>query len=155
MIGVSRRPTGGGSVRSGGGHFAHVAGRPYRWNHDLLRADVETILGDLFQEPAEPVGVGPIPLTGRARLLPPAPNPFNPRVELRFVLSRTGRARLEVHDLRGRRVRTILDEELPAGEFSRTWDGRDDQGGPVASGVYTVRLRVGGTHDLRKVTLVR
>jgi len=90
-----------------------------------------------------------------ARLLAPTPNPFNPRTTLTFTLERPGPVRLEVFDLAGRFVRTVVDSpSLPAGRHERTWDGRDARGRSVASGVYSVRLRAGATNDVRRVTLV-
>lgn len=91
-----------------------------------------------------------------ARLSAPHPNPFNPRTTLRFDLARSGRVALEVHDLRGRRVRTLDLGTASAGVHDVVWDGRDDEQRDLASGVYLVRLVVdGATADFRKATLVR
>jgi hypothetical protein len=153
-IGVWEHPAGGGSLRHSGGHFAFVSGRPYRWEHGALRQNTETILSSLFGEPAAPTAAPSSP-TLETRLLSSAPNPFNPRVRIRFSLRRPQRLRLEIFDLRGRRVRTLLDEVRPRGEGSALWDGTDDAGHSVASGVYTVRMRTADGQDRRKITLVR
>jgi hypothetical protein len=85
-----------------------------------------------------------------------APNPFNPSTELRFTLPRTGRVGLEIVDVRGRRVRTLLDEVRPAGDHAVRWQGRDGAGRPVASGVYQALLRVDGERRQRlPLTLVK
>lgn len=96
----------------------------------------------------------PLPL--RVALHPNAPNPFNPRTELAFDLPAANRARLALYDVAGRRVRVLVDRELPAGAYRTAWDAQDDRGRPVASGVYLARLEVAGQSPVaRKLTLVR
>ena len=84
-----------------------------------------------------------------------APNPFNPRTELAFALASPVDAVLTIHDVRGRLVRRLLDRPLPAGRHAVRWDGRDDRGRAMASGVYLARLEAAGTVRERKLTLVR
>ena len=97
----------------------------------------------------------PSRLEARVRLRAPSPNPFNPRTRIRFSLDRGAVVRMDVHDTAGRRVRTLLDG-VPrmAGEHSVVWNGADDRGRRVASGVYTVRLRAADAVATRRVTLV-
>ncbi len=68
------------------------------------------------------------------------PYPFNPSTTLSFALSSEGPVLLTVHDIAGRRVRTLVNGERPAGELRMDWNGRNDAGRPVAGGVYLVRL---------------
>jgi hypothetical protein len=83
------------------------------------------------------------------------PNPFNASVEFGFELERSSTVRLDVHDLRGRCVRHLWSGTVPAGGRWIGWDGRDDAGDLVASGVYVGRLvRGDGTVSVRKVALV-
>ena len=90
------------------------------------------------------------------RLLPNHPNPFNPLTVITFELDRDGPVRLEVFDLSGRRVRSILDStHTPAGRYVRTWDGLDDRGRAQPSGVYLYRLSGGTETAGRRMTLVR
>ncbi len=88
-------------------------------------------------------------------LHPVFPNPFNPVATVRFDLARPGRARLTVYDLAGRRVRTLCDDGLPAGAYTRVWDGRDDRGQPSPSGTYYARLAVDGVGVMQKMALIR
>jgi len=74
------------------------------------------------------------------RALIGAPNPFARATELSFRLPAREAVRLEFFDVGGRRVRRLLDGEAPAGESRIAWDGRDDQGAPVAPGLYLARL---------------
>jgi len=81
------------------------------------------------------------------------PNPFNPRTTVSFDLSSAGRAVLEAFDLRGRRVATLLDAELPAGSHAAVWDGGAGEP-PPAAGAYLLRLRTSGATRTARVTLV-
>lgn len=90
-----------------------------------------------------------------ARLARAYPNPFNPSVAIEAVLPRAGRARITIHDARGRLVRTLLDRDLPAGATSVGWDGRDGKGAAAAAGVYLVRLSTADGDDSAKVVMVR
>ena len=98
---------------------------------------------------------GDIASAGVPALLSAAPNPFNPRTRLSFELDRAGQLRIELYDLAGRRVATLLDEARPAGRVEVTWDGRDSSGRGVASGTYFARATTGGRTATAKLTLVR
>jgi len=89
------------------------------------------------------------------RLLPNAPDPFNPLTTLRFVLSVSARVQLEIFDVRGRRVVELVNGRYPAGEFSVNWSGRDSDGRNLASGAYYARLTGQGQIDTERLLLVR
>lgn len=84
-----------------------------------------------------------------------APNPFNPVTRIRWDVARPGPVRVTVHDLRGRRVRTLASGHHDAGTFTADWRGDDDAGRTLAAGVYVVRLEAPGRVDARKVTLLK
>jgi len=88
-----------------------------------------------------------------------APNPFGKETLLRYELARAGHVRLEIYDVAGRRVATLVDRGLPAGRHGVTWSGTNDLGIDVASGVYFARLvgAGGGESPARilKLQLVR
>jgi hypothetical protein len=85
-----------------------------------------------------------------------APNPFNPLTTLRLRTASAGPVQLGVFDLHGRLVKSLLRDDLPAGEHTVTWNGRDALGRPVASGVYFVRLRTADGEQLgRKLLLAK
>lgn len=96
-----------------------------------------------------------VPVLAGARLFQNNPNPFNPSTEIAFELPTAGRVRLAIHDLRGRLVRVLVDGELEAGRQSAMWDGRDESGRSMASGVYTYRLDSAAETQQRTMTLVR
>lgn len=84
-----------------------------------------------------------------------APNPFNPSTRVTFSLAQSGPAVIDVLDLQGRLVRTLLSDAVAAGERTVEWDGRDDAGRPVASGAYLARLRSGGQVATHKMVLAK
>jgi hypothetical protein len=83
------------------------------------------------------------------------PNPFNPQTTVEFDLAADLPVRLTIHDVRGVCVRTLVDAQLPRGRQTVVWDGRDNGGQSVASGIYMVRFAAGDIHEMRKVTLLK
>jgi len=83
------------------------------------------------------------------------PNPFNPLTTITYSLPVAGPASLQVYDLQGRLVRTLVAGWLPAGECRVSWDGRDQQGAAVAAGTYTLRLESGPQAQVTKVLLLK
>ncbi len=86
-------------------------------------------------------------------LAPGHPNPFNPSTTVSFALPTEIAVVLTIHDVTGQRVRTLLQQQvLPPGGHARTWDGRDDEGRVLPSGVYIARLAtVQGVHAQKLV----
>jgi hypothetical protein len=83
------------------------------------------------------------------------PNPFNPRTTIDFSLPRAGFAQLTVYDVTGKRIRTLLNENLPAGDHQVVWDGKDGAGRNLASGTYFCRLEAGGKALSLKMLLLK
>jgi len=90
-----------------------------------------------------------------AFLAPAAPNPFGGVTEAELFLAEAGPATVAVYDVRGRRVATILDTNLSAGNHRVSWDGRDRNGEALSSGVYFMRLQAAGQTQVRKLALTR
>ena len=89
-------------------------------------------------------------------LAPCSPNPFNPMTTINFAVPlHAGLVRLEIFDVRGQKVRTLAEESLPAGQHSRVWNGRTDDGRQVASGVYFYRLSGRDFTQTRKMVAVQ
>jgi hypothetical protein len=84
----------------------------------------------------------------------PSPNPFTSRSMIRFAMPAAQAVQVTVYDIRGHRVRVLLDDVMPAGAHETAWDGRDAQGGQLASGTYFVRLQSGGRVLTRRLSLV-
>lgn len=83
------------------------------------------------------------------------PNPFNPQVTIAFRLRESAHVRAAIHDLLGRRVRTLHQGSLDAGRHELTWDSRDDRGQALATGTYLLRIDGGGPTFTRKLLLVK
>jgi len=86
-----------------------------------------------------------------------APNPFNPRTEIRFVLTGDNLAQLNIYNLQGELVRSLVNGRLAGGqEYAFAWNGTDAHGRHVASGTYFARLRIGSeVLQVRKLQLVK
>jgi len=95
------------------------------------------------------------PLAGTARRHANYPNPFNPRTTFSFELEYPDQVLLQVFDSTGRLVRTLIDGQCGAGRTELQWDGTDDYGRELASGVYLYRLRAAGIQYSRPAVLVK
>ncbi len=91
----------------------------------------------------------------RFAVSPLYPNPFNPQTHFRFDLPQAAQVRIFVYDLRGRHVRRLLDEFREAGSYTAGWDGRDDRGRALSSGVYLLVVEAGSFRAGRKMMLVK
>jgi hypothetical protein len=98
---------------------------------------------------------GDTPAPATTALVANVPNPFNPTTTIRFDVAQPGHVSLIIYDVQGRRVRALVDERLDAAAHQRLWDGTDDRGHAVATGVYFARLAVGATVDVRKMVLIK
>jgi hypothetical protein len=83
------------------------------------------------------------------------PNPFNPTTEIRFSIPSTSRVSLDVFNVTGQRIVTLVDEILAAGQHSVVWDGRDTDGNSVSSGIYFYRIVSGEFAATRKMVLLK
>ena len=83
------------------------------------------------------------------------PNPFNPVTTIRYAVAKDSPVRIEVFNLRGERVRTLVDSRMTPGRYAVQWDGRDDHGRQLSSGVFLVKMVAGSFTQVRKVTLVK
>jgi hypothetical protein len=84
-----------------------------------------------------------------------APNPFNPRTEIRFALGRSAEVRVDIYDARGLRVRTLQPGTMDAGAHGLSWDGADRDGRALATGIYLAVVQAAGQRQATKLTLVR
>ncbi len=83
------------------------------------------------------------------------PNPFNPATEISFTLPTGGNVKLEVYNLLGQRVRSLISGFYEAGSYTVTWDGTDEAGHSLSSGVYLYRLEAGDLEQTRKMMLLK
>lgn len=83
------------------------------------------------------------------------PNPFNPSTTIQFTVAQAANVGLVVYDVAGRQVKTLVNESRAPGVYRVTWDGRDDRGHRVASGVYFYRMNAGSFTQTRKMVLLK
>ena len=91
----------------------------------------------------------------KTELLSPYPNPCNPSTTIAFTLRTASLVKLDVYDIRGRLVKSLLSEALEVGRHEVVWLGRDRRGSGVASGVYFARMQADGFEAIKRVLLVK
>jgi len=92
---------------------------------------------------------------GQLKLTGAFPNPFNPFVTLRYYLNQPGNLTMKIYDVSGELVRTTLREQQLAGYHETLWDGRNESGMAMASGVYIARIESENMFDMRKIVLMK
>ena len=155
-LGIWHKPVNGGTYRSEGGQFVFISGRPYRYYWDQLRSNIEYILENLFNESktsdVNTVSHRPVK---RYRLEQNYPNPFNATTVISFRLPSDGKVGLTISNLLGQKVRTLIDGVKKAGKHRVVWDGKDNLGITVPSGVYVCILKGEEFFERKKITLLR
>ncbi len=94
-------------------------------------------------------------MPARFAFAPPRPNPFRSEIHFDFTVPRPARIAIEVFDLQGRMVRRVLDEQLAAGRYTRSWRGDDASGRTAHSGIFFVRMTAPGLVQMGRVVLIR
>ncbi len=103
-----------------------------------------------------PTGIGAPPVPTSFALHPNVPNPFNPITTIAYDIPEGGAdVNITIYDVAGRMVRELVDEHRSAGTWSVQWNGDDDRGQRVASGVYFYRMRAGEFNETRKMVLLK
>ena len=115
--------------------------------------------GDLFYDGNSPScdlsGVS-APSLSTAKLMQNHPNPFNPTTDIRYAMEAPGHVRLQVYSVTGELVRTLVNAHHDEARTYRvTWDGRNDGGRSLASGIYFYRLESPGGIEMKKMTLLK
>ncbi len=127
---------------------------------DSLVADDHGLLFDQLRIIAEagPVGLGDVlsdKLPQDFQLWQNYPNPFNPSTVIRYFLKSVSVIELSIYDIKGRRVKTLINQRQNAGVHQALWDGRNTAGEQAASGIYLYRLSVGRKTAMKKMLLIR
>jgi hypothetical protein len=121
-------------------------------NYSIDKIDLSSAAGRLMA--VSFVNASP-DLPDRFTLYQNYPNPFNPETRIDFELPQGCRVELSVYNLLGRKVRVLADGDYSAGSHTVAWDGRDDYGSAVSSGVYFYRLTASGISETRKMLLMK
>ncbi|MEG8945660.1 T9SS type A sorting domain-containing protein [Rosettibacter firmus] len=83
------------------------------------------------------------------------PNPFNPETKINFSIAKQAKVRLTIYNILGQKVRTLINQEMMPGKYAASWDGRDDLGRQVSSGVYLIGFESDSFKAFRKVVLMK
>lgn len=150
--GAWRKPSTGGIYNHKGGNFVYISGRPYRYNSSHLFNNVDYILKNMFDEDktlsidtGKPKGV-----VKEYNLSQNYPNPFNPTTTIAYSLKRNGKVLLEVFDVQGRRVTTLVNGYQKEGRHLIKFNAAG-----YASGVYYYRLKAGDFIETKKLLLLK
>lgn len=122
--------------------------------------DANSIIWNFFQRnPLLPVGIGDHDPTDQLLesfyLFHNYPNPFNPSTVIGYRLSVASRVELSIFDLLGKKVRTLVDERQPAGQYEVRWNGEDADGNALSAGIYFYRMKAGDHLAVRKMTYIK
>ena len=109
-----------------------------------------------YAKPASPIASSvSSSLPTEFALEPNSPNPFNPSTTIRYALPKEARVELRIYNILGQVVRRLVEEEKPAGYHQTLWDGRDEAGRPVSTGIYLYQIRAGDFVETMKMMLMK
>ena len=83
------------------------------------------------------------------------PNPFNSETVISFGLSQPAQVTIEIFNILGQKVKTLINGQMPIGYHRASWDGKDSKGKKVATGIYFYKMRAGDFSDIKKMSLVK
>ena len=143
-----------------------------RWSNSAIAADLDgdgdkdlavansgsnnvSILFNLTKSPNDVQDIKRPELPSRFALSQNYPNPFNPETKIQFSMPRASTVKIDIFNLLGQTVRSLVDQYLAAGNYVRTWNGTDNQGRSVATGVYFYRFTAGDIVEAKKMVLLK
>ncbi len=83
------------------------------------------------------------------------PNPFNPVTNFQFSLSKSSHVKIEIFNILGQKIKVLVDEDMKPGVYSADWNGTDESGRSVSSGIYFYRMQAGVYTDIKKMVLMK
>ncbi|NOZ60129.1 MAG: T9SS type A sorting domain-containing protein [Calditrichaeota bacterium] len=145
-------PIGGGVVDSAGFYDGYLS-------YETINGDVEIppISGLILKDSlATTIKKNPPSAINDFALSQNYPNPFNSSTTIRYQLARAGRVEIAIYNVLGEKIRSLVNEEKQSGTHSVVWDGKDDTGNLVSTGVYFYQLRVNDTRSyVRKLSFLK
>ncbi|MBD3223179.1 MAG: T9SS type A sorting domain-containing protein [Caldithrix sp.] len=122
----------------------------YVWYDDFTVQEVTVLLVSI-DEP----GKRSVVMTKEHELMQNYPNPFNPETLIEYRVPEKGEVQLNVYDMMGRKIRTLVNGVKPAGTYQATWDGRDDAGNKVSTGMYIYQLKGKNALVTKRMLLIK
>lgn len=83
------------------------------------------------------------------------PNPFNPETTISFAVKEPGMVKIEIYNVKGQVIRTLVNNELPSGNYKTVFNGKDDRGNAISSGVYFYKMTAGSYTSTKKMILMQ
>jgi len=83
------------------------------------------------------------------------PNPFNPKTTIMFDLGESGKTQIEIFNVKGQKVKTLLNEEMEAGQHTAIWNGDDSNNKSVSSGMYFYKISLNGKQKIKKMIMLK
>ena len=83
------------------------------------------------------------------------PNPFNPSILLKYKIGKRNHVRLDIYNILGKKVKSLVEEVQEAGNYYTKWDGNNGFNQPLPSGAYFLRMQSGERHMIKKITLIK
>ncbi|MCK5075819.1 MAG: T9SS type A sorting domain-containing protein, partial [Calditrichia bacterium] len=114
----------------------------------MMRAVVAVPEGDYPEEDNDD-------LENKIELKQNYPNPFNPITSIEFIIPRANHVKLEIYNMLGQKVKTLVNTKMQAGPHTMQWNGKDEEGNSVSSGVYFYRIKAGKYSKIRKMLFLK
>ena len=95
------------------------------------------------------------PVTLKTELVGNYPNPFNPSTTIKFSVAHESNIRVDIYNVKGQKIKTLIDTQLNAGEYKVTWNGKDDNNSDVSSGFYFYRMQTNEYVAIKKMMLMK
>jgi len=83
------------------------------------------------------------------------PNPFNPSTKINFSLKNDSKVNLQIYNIKGQLVKTLVDDELTANHYQYIWDGKDNSNKTVSSGIYFYKMKADDYSACKKMMLLK
>ncbi len=122
----------------------------YAWFDDFSIEEVKEVVVSI-EDPETPSTT----LASSYELMQNYPNPFNPETVIEYRVPHRGKVQLNIYNMLGQKIRTLVDDVLPAGTYQVVWDGLDDYGNRVATGVYLYQLKGQNALITKKMMLIK
>lgn len=118
-------------------------------------SDLYELISGVYGEGLIATSSDELPLMPRTFLHQNYPNPFNPTTTIEYSVASRGLVVVEIFNINGQRIRSLVNETKDPGRYREMWDGKNEYDQPVATGIYFCRLRVDTSSSVRKMLIIR
>lgn len=129
-----------------------IAGIYYYWLQSVDYDGISVLYGPVSVE-LKDLGGGETNIPLKTAISSAYPNPFNPRISIAYQLSSAKPVKIDVYNGRGQLIKTLVNESKQAGQYTVEWNGSSQNGNPMSSGIYYLRMQAGSIREIRKITL--